>query len=1642
MDIRVTGASEHNLKNINVQFGDGLTVVTGVSGSGKTSLVFDTVYHEANRRFLDVLLYGRGGQRLGPARVESITGLGPTMAVGQNLLNRNPASILASASGLHPFFRLLFANYGVRHCLHCDAPLRVLTEDEIVEQLSTLSKQGSLQLYAPLVQGVVGSHKTLLGVLRNEFKKSQVIVDEKEWKGESLESTKPHLIEIKIGLIDTSTSIKQIRAFTQQATALGAGAVRIHGQQSSVTFTTTHICSECSASFRELRPTYFNQSCPYCTGQGCDRCGGTGMHPQAASTRWEGMQLPELLALSVNDARELFLRVDLPKIAKRLRSEIQRRLDALHQVGLGYVSLNRSAPTLSRGESQRVRLAISLSSRLEDMLYVLDEPTIGQHPADIARLLPAFRELSGSVIFVEHDRVAAASADHAIDLGPGAGKEGGEITFTGSPAELWKADTATGRYFSFRDRVLTRKSLPPPEHFITIKKAHQHNLRDIDIQIPVKRLTVVTGVSGSGKSTLVEYVLVPSLKKKEPIGCNSIDGPSIKPIMVDQSPIGRNPRSNPATYTKLSDIIRDLFAEATGLSKSHFSFNRPEGACPTCKGIGASEVKMRYLPSIWIPCSDCEGQRFSPEVLSARVEFDGEELSIADFYALPITEIEGRLAKSSHLSSAKRESAQRILTALLDVGLGYLELGQPSPTLSGGEAQRVKLTKFLGRNRLTNQMIILDEPSTGLHPKDLDGLLLVLDRLVRHGATIVVVEHNTDFMKCADWIIDLGPGAGPQGGKLLYEGPPENLFDVESSVTATALKDDKVVRPRKTSKGFESATTPIIAIRNARANNLKGIDVDIPKGTLTVVTGVSGSGKSSLVRDVLQAEARRRYLETLSLYERQGLREGAEALVDSVTGLGVTLTIAPHRAHLWSHIPQFTRRNSVGALTEITFHLANVMASMGQRGCLNCGAKMNREDEWVCSQCKATAPIAKAQHFSSAHWTSSCKRCNGLGVLHLPQPEKLIVNPDKPLCAGAMWSPGYWPKTYLCKDQPIILELGKQYGFDPFKTPWKEMSKEAQDVFLYGDGKTYHFTYISKSTGKWKGKERKSKWTWKGFYQDESWIFSWDIHGTYTKQVECPECNGAGLRPEFLVVTLQGKNIFELSELPLNKLESLIKKVPTPPPDIPWVKTNLEVILRRLRFLRQVGIGYLHLNRPTGTLSAGEAQRIQLASLLGSGLVGLTILVDEPSRGMHSVELEALLEALQELRDEGNTVIVVEHDLQIIREADHIIDLGPRAGALGGKLVAEGKPSDIIKSSTITGKWLQEDRRMKAAKKSGLLRWMNTIQRRQPKGWMIVKGARGNNLRGEEVKFPLGVFTGVCGISGSGKSTLLIDTVGRALVKQLHSSSFAREPLEPSEYDAIINEPKRTFLVDQSRRGIRSPASFLGLLRPLLKIFADSDDAQALGLDLKALSQQCSACRGRGLLRLDMGFLPDEYVECETCKGTGYRPEAWEVQVNELSLPEVNHLTLDEVYEHFHNYKEIAEPLEMVRDVGLGYLVWNQRAYTLSGGEAQRLKIVKELLKEAKEKTLYILDEPTVGLHMEDVAQLATILNHLADNGHTVIVIEHHPHLLASCDWLIELGPRGGPEGGKIIAQGPPDQIITTNTPTAPYLREILEGKT
>ncbi len=626
-----------------------------------------------------------------------------------------------------------------------------------------------------------------------------------------------------------------------------------------------------------------------------------------------------------------------------------------------------------------------------------------------------------------------------------------------------------------------------------------------------------------------------------------------------------------------------------------------------------------------------------------------------------------------------------------------------------------------------------------------------------------------------------------------------------------------------------------------------------------------------------------------------------------------------------------------------------------------------------------------------------------------------------------MYSPGFFPKGYLGEPYNqgyyLVRALAERYAFDPNRTPWSEMSPQAQHAFLFGDPEPLQVNAEGRS-----GRRSTFTTTFPGFY---GWVRDWDVGGTYTDTIACSECGGSRLRREYLSVTLGGRNIHQLSTMQLSELVRRLEDALLPNAQLPAVRVSLETAQRRLRFLSQVGLGYLHLDRVASTLSAGEAQRARLAGLLGSGLTSLTVLLDEPTRGLHPSEVEALLAALTALRDEGNTVIVVEHDPLIIRSADFLIEMGPGAGTAGGAVVAQGTPVDFVKSQAVTAAWLRGER---GAGADGGAR-----VRREPKGWLTIRGARANNLAGETIGLPLGMLTGICGVSGSGKSTLLIDTLGRALAPRKQTTSVAYEPIEPGEHEAITGAPARTVLVDQTRGGVHSPLSFLDLGKPLRALYAASEDAKALGINEEQLGKPCSTCGGRGVITVEMEFLPDVHEVCETCSGSGLLPEAWDVRLHRVALPQLLGMTIDEVHDLFGAEPAVARPLLVAREVGLGYLVLRQPGYALSGGEVQRLKIAKELCKRANEGTLYILDEPTVGQHLEDVARLNGVLNRLVDAGHSVFVIEHHPHVLAACDWLLELGPGGGPDGGRVIAGGAPEALAAGRTPIAPYLRKVLQ---
>ncbi len=1566
----VRGASANNLRHINVALSPGLTAIAGVSGSGKSSLAFDVVLHEGRRRLFQALAPESDAARLPPAAVDSIEGLLPAIGVAQDTVIRNPHSSVATATGLHPFLRLLYARYAERRCPKCSALIRISSaEDRFAFALSLLKDHKRVDVCVPLAVGVRVVDRSALESVAAVFGLEHLEVDGERWSTGPLNPDRPHSVALHHSL-RYAQSRSSVRELLRDADRLGSGNVRFQADRSTWHFARSPVC-ECGARFEVLAPADFR-----------------AWNPWVKYYMVASHDLVQLLTKSVRDVRGVLGEVRLPGRAARLRAEIDRRLGAIDAVGLGYLALDRPSPTLSRGEAQRLQISRVLTNRVDDLLHVLDEPSIGLDVPQTRELMRTLSHLRGPVVMVEHDRASVGAADRVIELGPGASHRGGRVVFEGTPAELWRAKTRTGKALSATARR-PRERPRPIRGLVAVRHARANNLAGFDCSFPVQALTVITGPSGAGKSTLARDVVLASTKARSPVGCTRFEAQGLRGVLVDQLPIGRNPRSNPATFVGLADLIRSRFADATGQPASVFSFNRSEGWCPSCSGMGAIEVKLPHLPSEWTRCDRCDGKRFIAESLLPEIRGAHRRLNIADTLELTVDQAISEFANDLALLGP--------LQAMSQMGLGYLVLGQSSTTLSGGEAQRLKLSKYLSRAQ-PDSLVVLDEPTTGLHSDELSRIMTVLRELIARGSTVLAVEHHPGFILAADWIIRLGPGGGPRGGQLLYCGPARGA---RIRVPPT--------RPRATSRSAQPGQARI-EVRGAVANNLRNVSVDLTKGKFVAIVGRSGSGKSSLLHDVIGAEARRRMLECLSSYERQALHEGPEAPVQQLRGLGPTIELSAR--------PSVDRRVTVGEATGISAHIASLLAYGGTLQCQACGS-VGPTAARACPACGEARGPFEPKHFSPRTYEAACLRCGGIGTTPVPQPERLIVSPSSPLCAGAMYSPGFFPTGYLCRRGSggfgIMRALGKRYGFDAWKTPWQEMSQDSRDAFLFGQSEPMEVQFETRT------RSRRRTVQWLGFF---GIVAGWDVGGLYVGRETCSTCEGRRLRPEYLRVRLAGLDRHDWHSSEIARVHDELQRLNGDELAPLGLLSARDTALRSLGMLRRLGLGHLQPDRLCASLSAGEIQRTRLAALLAADLHGMTVLLDEPSRGLHPSEVATVAEVLAELRDAKNTVLVTDHDPEIVRRADEIVVLGPNAGTGGGRIVAHGALKSVSRDCPDLIKPLLSHHRVKS------------LPPRPPARWLTVLHPTEHNLTGEDVRIPLGVLVGICGVSGSGKSTLAVQTLGRALAPARITTSVAYSPIRPGAHDGITGAPTRAVVVDQTSTGVVSPSAYLDVGPVLRRLYSETDAAVEEGLGPTQLIAGCDRCGGKGVIQEDMGFLPSVVYPCEACDGTGYSIEARNLRLRGLSIPELEMKTIDDVATLWRDEDAVYGPLSRALGLGLGYLVLRQPGRALSGGELQRLKLARELGRSRAQDTLYIVDEPTVGLHALDVEPILRGFNRLVEGGSSIVVVEHNPQVLAQCDWLLEFGR--GPRGNGVIAEGPPAFVASKQTATAPYLRRAL----
>ncbi|MDA1211813.1 MAG: excinuclease ABC subunit UvrA, partial [Planctomycetota bacterium] len=1089
-----------------------------------------------------------------------------------------------------------------------------------------------------------------------------------------------------------------------------------------------------------------------------------------------------------------------------------------------------------------------------------------------------------------------------------------------------------------------------------------------------------------------------------------------------------------------------------------------------------------------------------------------------------------------------------------------------SPTLSGGEAQRIKLARELGKRSTGKTVYLLDEPTTGLHFADVEKLLEVLHGFADAGNTVIVVEHHLDVLKTADWLIDLGPTGGSGGGQLVAVGTPEDIAACAESFTGQALRD---VLPEESIKSAKRKTkakkrngngTPLgtafpaaigatdfavdtqnqIVIRGAAQHNLQNIDMTIPREKMSVFCGPSGSGKSSLAMDTIYAEGQRRYVESLSAYARQFLGQMPKPRVEHIHGLSPAIAIEQKNV---GHTP----RSTVGTVTEIYDYLRILFCRLGQPYCPDCGIKVQTQttdevidrvmefpDEtrllilapqeirvgqsydklWdvirqrgftriridgtthrleevpqidrrrkhqvevvvdrVVISAKARSRIAdsieqaldlgqgflrvavvdndleetdwKTEHFSLHHACQQCGQsfeeltphnfsfngplgwcpsCEGLGTTQGTDLSTLVTDPTRTLLDGAVSA---WPDPATNSLFRDMLEAVAKQCHLPLDVPFSQLEPYQQRIVLYGTGERW----LSSTT------HPGLQFQYKGLYpalEDAARV----SHAYRQKlidlvgEVPCPACQGSRIRPEPAAVRLHGKTLQQLSGLPLSDALAFLKQIKFTAREKKIAGDLLTEVIGRLSFLVEVGLHYLTLNRPMPTLSGGESQRIRLAGQIGRALTGVLYVLDEPTIGLHPRDNRRLLQALHRLRDLGNTLVLVEHDREVLQASDRLYDFGPGAGRFGGTLTAEGSPAELRrKKASLTGSYLSGKQAIPIPKN----RRMTSADDNPPGGgWLELIGARQHNLRDVHLKLPLGTLVCITGVSGSGKSTLIESTLARAVARKLNRSGD-----QPGPFDELkgIEHVNKLIIVDQTPLGntpASNPATYTGVFDLIRELFARLPDAKVRGyrparFSFNRAGGRCDDCEGNGQKKIEMHFLPDVWVECETCKGSRYNAETLTVQYKGKSIADVLNMSIGQARELFDNIPKIRVILEVLCGIGLDYLTLGQSAPTLSGGEAQRVKLAAELARPQTGKTLYLLDEPTTGLHFDDIDKLLKVLHGLVDLGNTVVVIEHNLDVIKTADWIVDVGPEAGAEGGRIVGEGTPEEIVANHAPS------------
>lgn len=1863
--IRIIDAYQNNLKHLTFDVPlHEFMVITGVSGSGKSSLAFDTLYAEGQRRYVESFsAYARQFlERMDKPQVERVEGIPPAIAIDQSNPIKNSRSTVGTMTELTDHIRLLFAKVGQLHCRQCDRPVQRSHAATIASTLLQ-EHQGQTVLLSFAYQR--GAQQTIeacqVELQRLGF--ARLLVEGQVSRLESLTTfpTERETLEVLVDRITVQTARRaRLVDSLEQGLRFGQGVVTAHVPDGQRRVFSQHLhCPECDITYRDPVPNLFSFNSPlgacevcqgfgrtidldmdlvipdprktladnaikpwsgaattyerrmlqtFCLQQGipmdipyaslsleqqqallngdggeyegirgwfqwletrtyrmhvriflakyrsyvtCTACHGGRLKAEALWTRIQGKDITQVYAMAVGEAygffRALAERYAHDRAISMLLGEIVSRLQYLVDVGLEYLTLDRQSRTLSGGEVQRVNLTTALGSSLVNTLYILDEPSIGLHPRDsrrLVRILHHLKENQNTIVVVEHDPEIIRESDRILDLGPGAGERGGEMVYYGAPAGILHAKRSlTGQYLAGKRVIPVPAQRRPvhPERVITIRGATQNNLKYLDVTIPLELFVCVTGVSGSGKSTLVHEVLYNGLQKARgmvtgpPGACTAIEGGAQVDavVMVDQSPVGRTPRANPVTYVKAYDHIRRLFAATStaqeqGLTASTFSFNTPGGRCETCQGSGFEKVEMQFLSDIFVACPECEGARFRREVLEVR------------YRGMTITEVLQQTVSEAVQFFQETPAIVTALQPLQEVGLDYIRLGQPLNTLSGGESQRLKLASHMSLVASGRRLFIFDEPTTGLHFEDIHKLLRAFQRLLEQGHSLLVIEHNMDVIKSADYLIDLGPEGGEAGGALVVCGTPEEVSAcavsytgqfLRSYLTGTSADAYPLVRSQPTPVPV-AADTQAIRISGARHHNLKNIEVHIPRDQFVVITGLSGSGKSTLAFDIVFAEGQRRYMESLSAYARQFLQPLSRPDVDIVRGVPPTVAIE-------QRVTRGGSKSTVATVTEVYHYLRLLYTKVGVQHCPQCDIQITSQSaEQILGHVTATyagddvtfvAPIIRgrkgyhkeiftqaeragvthvridgalvalaerppldryrehdidfvagtvpvqrrqsrrlqalldralhlgqgacavlaeghAEHlyslrffcprcalsfadldprlfsFNSRH--GACPACNGMGSSLDFDPTLLMPNPHLSLQQGALalYSGGPFQARHR---ERLCREVNEVLGIDPEK-PFADIRERQRQAFWHGmHGRGATFEGILPHCQRLLTGSRESV----RVYLEQ-----------FMRETTCSACVGTRLNAQARAVRIAGQSLCDLTALSVTAAVDTLPRLTFQTREQTIAEPLLPEIRARLQCMQEVGLGYLTLDRQSDTLSGGEAQRLRLAAQLGSNLRGVCYVLDEPTIGLHPRDNARLLGTLHRLKNQGNSIVVVEHDEDTIRHADHIIDLGPGAGTQGGQVVAAGTLRELLQQpASLTGQYLSHNGPRQALGRQRSL---------QERAWLTLAGAREHNLKHIDLRVPLGTFMVVTGVSGSGKSTLIQRTLYPALRQRLTGYTGrvgAYDSLQGAEAVRRVLEVDHTPIGKTPRS---NPATYVGFYDDIRRLLALTPEARLRGytpgrFSFNVAGGRCESCGGQGQRKIEMNFLPDVFVPCETCNGQRFTEDTLDICYNSKHVADILNLTIAEAVDFFAGVANIRRPLQILNEAGLGYLTLGQPSNTLSGGEAQRIKLAYELSRSSQAGTLYLLDEPTTGLHMADIEKLIKVLQALVDQGNTVVVVEHNLEVICQADYVVDLGPEGGNAGGEIVIAGPPAALLAQPevSHTARFLRTYYDGR-